>query len=359
MSSCATAPRSGFVRSGRRIATVFSGSWRRSRRSRAGSGSSRAAATSSRPRRGPQTSTTSIASASWRPSARRADRRPCGVDPNGRRTRRGGVRRRRRTAGPRRRDDPARPPRGRRARPRRPYVHGDRPAGEPPDAAGVPRQRLPVVGPVGARASSRSSCRRRSRRRQAASRTATGSPRRPRSPACSSPRRSRSSARRTAPARSARRSRATSRRRVLGRHAPRQPPRRHGGGRAVHRSVLDMRARSTSPSSPSPPKPWSGSRASAPGRAPARSSSSPPASPRSAPEGAQRQRDLLEVCRESGMRLVGPNCLGVLNTGADRTERDVRPDRAAARHRGVHVAERRHRDRGHRAFRRRPRGNTP
>jgi acetyl coenzyme A synthetase (ADP forming)-like protein len=31
-------------------------------------------------------------------------------------------------------------------------------------------------------------------------------------------------------------------------------------------------------------------------------------------EGAQRQRELLEVCRDAGMRLVGPNCLGVLNT---------------------------------------------
>lgn len=31
-------------------------------------------------------------------------------------------------------------------------------------------------------------------------------------------------------------------------------------------------------------------------------------------EGVERQRELLAVCRESGMRLVGPNCLGVLNT---------------------------------------------
>lgn len=32
------------------------------------------------------------------------------------------------------------------------------------------------------------------------------------------------------------------------------------------------------------------------------------------PEGAALQRELLEVCRASGMRLVGPNCLGVINT---------------------------------------------
>jgi acetyl coenzyme A synthetase (ADP forming)-like protein len=33
------------------------------------------------------------------------------------------------------------------------------------------------------------------------------------------------------------------------------------------------------------------------------------------PEGARRQADLLDACRRHGMRLVGPNCLGVLNTG--------------------------------------------
>lgn len=31
-------------------------------------------------------------------------------------------------------------------------------------------------------------------------------------------------------------------------------------------------------------------------------------------EGTRRERELLAVCREHGMRLVGPNCLGVLNT---------------------------------------------
>jgi acetyl coenzyme A synthetase (ADP forming)-like protein len=34
------------------------------------------------------------------------------------------------------------------------------------------------------------------------------------------------------------------------------------------------------------------------------------------PVGAERQRELLRVCREAGMRLIGPNCLGVINTDA-------------------------------------------
>ena len=33
-------------------------------------------------------------------------------------------------------------------------------------------------------------------------------------------------------------------------------------------------------------------------------------------DGAERQRDLLSLCRATGMRLVGPNCLGVLSTPA-------------------------------------------
>ncbi len=34
-------------------------------------------------------------------------------------------------------------------------------------------------------------------------------------------------------------------------------------------------------------------------------------------EGMRRQRELLAICREAGMRLIGPNCLGVLNTASD------------------------------------------
>jgi acetyl coenzyme A synthetase (ADP forming)-like protein len=34
----------------------------------------------------------------------------------------------------------------------------------------------------------------------------------------------------------------------------------------------------------------------------------------SGPEGVERQRELLAICRQTGMRLIGPNCLGVINT---------------------------------------------
>ena len=34
------------------------------------------------------------------------------------------------------------------------------------------------------------------------------------------------------------------------------------------------------------------------------------------PDGASLQRELLELCRGAGMRLIGPNCIGVINTAA-------------------------------------------
>ncbi|MEV0753387.1 GNAT family N-acetyltransferase [Streptosporangium sp. NPDC050280] len=34
------------------------------------------------------------------------------------------------------------------------------------------------------------------------------------------------------------------------------------------------------------------------------------------PPGAKRQAELLRICRTGGMRLIGPNCLGIVNTGA-------------------------------------------
>ena len=35
-------------------------------------------------------------------------------------------------------------------------------------------------------------------------------------------------------------------------------------------------------------------------------------------EGSARQAELLEVCRQSGMRLIGPNCMGILSTAPER-----------------------------------------
>ena len=35
------------------------------------------------------------------------------------------------------------------------------------------------------------------------------------------------------------------------------------------------------------------------------------------PEGANRQRRLVDVCRDAGIRIVGPNCLGVINTSPE------------------------------------------
>jgi Acyl-CoA synthetase (NDP forming) len=40
------------------------------------------------------------------------------------------------------------------------------------------------------------------------------------------------------------------------------------------------------------------------------------------PDGAELQRRLVEICRAAGMRLVGPNCLGILNT-AERAQLNV------------------------------------
>lgn len=49
------------------------------------------------------------------------------------------------------------------------------------------------------------------------------------------------------------------------------------------------------------------------------------------PEGVRRQRELLALCRRSGARLVGPNCLGVLNTAPEvRLDATFAPHRAAA-----------------------------
>ncbi len=48
-------------------------------------------------------------------------------------------------------------------------------------------------------------------------------------------------------------------------------------------------------------------------------------------EGRARQEELLDVCRQAGMRLVGPNCLGVINTDpAVRMDATFAPHRPAA-----------------------------
>lgn len=47
-------------------------------------------------------------------------------------------------------------------------------------------------------------------------------------------------------------------------------------------------------------------------------------------EGPRRQHDLLEVCRRAGMRLIGPNCMGVVNTAPDvRLDATFSPTRPA------------------------------
>ena len=46
------------------------------------------------------------------------------------------------------------------------------------------------------------------------------------------------------------------------------------------------------------------------------------------PDGARLQNELLVVCRQSGMRLVGPNCMGVINTSPDvELDATFAPDR--------------------------------
>jgi acetyl coenzyme A synthetase (ADP forming)-like protein len=47
-------------------------------------------------------------------------------------------------------------------------------------------------------------------------------------------------------------------------------------------------------------------------------------------KGAERQRELLEVCRNAGIRIVGPNCLGALNTS-----REIRLNATFAPHAAV------------------------
>jgi acetyl coenzyme A synthetase (ADP forming)-like protein len=51
----------------------------------------------------------------------------------------------------------------------------------------------------------------------------------------------------------------------------------------------------------------------------------------SGPEGVELQRRLLEICRQAGMRLVGPNCMGVINTAPEVSlDATFAPDRPIA-----------------------------
>ena len=60
------------------------------------------------------------------------------------------------------------------------------------------------------------------------------------------------------------------------------------------------------------------------------------------PEGEARQAELLRICRETGMRLVGPNCLGVLNTSSGGPDgRHVRAAPSAGGPHRVRLSERR------------------
>ena len=63
------------------------------------------------------------------------------------------------------------------------------------------------------------------------------------------------------------------------------------------------------------------------------------------PDGERRQDALVATCRAAGMRLVGPNCLGVIGGAGGSMRRS--PARAAAGPRRPVVAERRSRSRPH------------
>jgi acetyl coenzyme A synthetase (ADP forming)-like protein len=52
-------------------------------------------------------------------------------------------------------------------------------------------------------------------------------------------------------------------------------------------------------------------------------------------DGVERQRELVRVCRESGMRLIGPNCMGVINTAPNVSlDATFAPDRPVRGHIG-------------------------
>ena len=103
--------------------------------------------------------------------------------------------------------------------------------------------------------------------------------------------------------------------------------------------------------SPSRPPTWCGvARAAAARRACGRSWSSAPGSREAGAARARAaRRPLRGVCRGAGMRLVGPNCLGVVSTrpGRPRSTRPSRPQRVPAGTHRAGLPERRRRDHRH------------
>ena len=58
-------------------------------------------------------------------------------------------------------------------------------------------------------------------------------------------------------------------------------------------------------------------------------------------EGAERERKLRETVRAAGVRMIGPNCMGVINTDAGGPpERHLRADPGAAAGRSASSASR-------------------
>ena len=114
---------------------------------------------------------------------------------------------------------------------------------------------------------------------------------------------------------------------------PVNPTRQRGAGRrGVSQRARRPRARSTWRSSPCPRRRCSTSRGSAARRACGARRDLRRIRRRRGADGRALQHELLEVCRASGMRLIGPNCMGVVNTDPEvAAERHVRRDLAAAR----------------------------
>ena len=95
------------------------------------------------------------------------------------------------------------------------------------------------------------------------------------------------------------------------------------------------RPRRSSPSPPTGCPTWSPTAASTASRG---WSSCPPGTRRAAPDGRERQRELVRQARSYGMRIIGPNAFGIINTAAGGpAERLPRaPDAGARPHRPVH-----------------------